>query len=115
MTNPSFGALNKMLASMTPDTPPKNIDSGDPQTTFNELFANEKMESGVWGCSIGGWTIKSMSVDEVMLMLSGRVRITGADGSVTELSEGDMFYLPKGWSGRWDTLEDMQKLYVIVY
>merc|ERR1712107_527306 len=31
-----------------------------------------------------------------------------------ELVKGDVFFLPKGWKGRWDVLEDMEKFYVIM-
>ena len=89
--------------------------SGNPVTAFCELASTDKLETGVWSCSQGGWTIESFSVNEVMVLLAGRLRLTASDGTVTELSKGDMFFLPKGWSGRWDTLEDMQKAYVIVY
>ena len=29
-----------------------------------------------------------------------------------ELTAGDVLTLPKGWSGRWDILETVRKLYV---
>ena len=37
-----------------------------------------------------------------------------ADGEPVELEEGDVFVLPTGWSGRWDVLETVRKLYVVV-
>ncbi|MCA9984463.1 MAG: DUF861 domain-containing protein [Anaerolineales bacterium] len=109
------GQIETMLSQMEPDSVPATVDSGNPVTAFCELASTDELETGVWSCSQGGWTIESFSVNEVMVLLAGRLRLTASDGTVTELSKGDMFFLPKGWSGRWDTLEDMQKAYVIVY
>ena len=114
-TEAKFSNLTTLLANMIPDTTPATVDSGTPQMLYAELAKSDKLETGVWSATVGGFTIESYSINEIMLMLSGRLRLTDADGNVTELGEGDVFYIPKGWKGRWDTLEDMQKLYVIVY
>ncbi|MEM7118218.1 MAG: cupin domain-containing protein [Chloroflexota bacterium] len=110
-----FSTLEKLLSTMVPDEPPKNIQSGNPQTMYSELASSDQLETGTWSCSVGSWDIPSFSVSEVMLILNGRIRLTDTAGTSTELGKGDLFFLPKGWSGRWETLEDMQKLYVIVY
>ena len=111
----AFGTITEMLTKMEPDEVSPNVDSGNPITFFCELAKTDQLETGVWRCTEGGWTIASFSVDEVMVILSGRVRLTASDGTVNELAKGDMFFVPKGWSGRWDTLEEMEKAYVIVY
>ena len=51
---------------------------------------------------------------QVMLMLGGKLRLTDSDGAVSELSDGDLFFLPKGWSGRWEVIEPICQLYVII-
>ena len=48
------------------------------------------------------------------MLLGGTAVITPADGEPVELGEGDVFVLPKGWSGRWDVTETVRKLYVLV-
>ncbi len=110
-----FGNLDNLLSQMVADKTPATVDSGDPHMAYAELASDSQLESGVWSATVGGWTIDSYSVAEVMLILSGRLRITDDEGIATELGKGDVFYLPKGWRGRWDVLEDMQKMYVIVY
>ena len=105
----------EMLATMQPDDPPKSVDVGNPQFAYTELVSDEQQESGVWSMSVGGFTVESYSVSEVMVMLEGHMRLTDTDGNATDLTTGDMFYIPKEWSGRWDVLEDMQKAYVIIY
>ena len=48
------------------------------------------------------------------LVTAERVRLVDADGTSHLIEKDDLFYLPKGWSGTWEILEDMQKLYVII-
>lgn len=109
-----FGQLAELFASMEPDPErPDTIDSGDPTMLYSSLTSGA-IESGVWTCSVGGWIESDYAVDEVMVMVDGRLRITDTDGSEHELTRGNMFFLPRGWSGRWDVLEDMKKIYFIV-
>jgi uncharacterized cupin superfamily protein len=72
------------------------------------------IESGVWSGTPASWEEDDYPVNEVMVMLSGRLRVTDTDGSLHDLREGDIFYLPKGWSGSWEIVEDMEKIYFIV-
>ena len=115
MSKAVSGTIETMLANMVPDDAPAGVDSGDPKMMYHELSSDDVLESGVWSATVGGFKVPPYTVSEVMVMLKGRMRLTAEDGTVTELSKGDMFYIPKGWTGRWDTLEDMQKAYTIVY
>ncbi|MFT5193265.1 MAG: putative cupin superfamily protein [Cellvibrionaceae bacterium] len=110
-----FEKMADMLTHMEPDAPVKNVVAGDPQTMFNELVKGDGFESGVWSCSAGAFEITSYSINEVMLLLEGRMDLTDTTGKSVQLSKGDMFYIPKGWSGTWTVHEDMQKMYVIMY
>ena len=69
---------------------------------------------GVWSATAETITFEDYGVDEAMLMLSGRLRLHEADGTVHELGPNDVFFIPKGWTGTWEIVEDMEKLYVIV-
>ncbi|MEM8863493.1 MAG: cupin domain-containing protein [Chloroflexota bacterium] len=110
-----FGNVAELLGKMEADTPPKNILDGNPETIAAELTDSDKLNAGVWGSSVGKWRIDGYSVNEIMIIQSGRVRLTEDDGPVTELGPGDMFYVPKGWKGTREKLEDVQKVYVMVY
>ena len=72
------------------------------------------VEVGVWACTPGGWAITDRPDTETVQILSGRARLTDAGGRAAELGPGDVLVLPRGWSGRWDVLEPVRKLYVIV-
>ena len=88
------------------------FDSGDPQTSGISFFEGHGVSVGVWECTPGGWAIVDRPDTETMMLLAGVVTITPVDGEPVELGEGDVFVLPKGWSGRWDVTETVRKFYV---
>lgn len=102
-----------LRGELEPWGPRVGFDAGDPQTSGVELFSGHGVEVGVWECTPGGWAIEDRPDTESMLLLRGRVRITALGQEPVELVEGDAFVLPKGWSGRWDVLETVRKLYVV--
>lgn len=116
MTNPQavFGNIEKLLANAVEETEPSGALSGDPKTYLGELLSQDGLDVGVWRCTPGVWEYDSYEVNEVMVMLSGRMRLTDSDGNATELTKGDVFYIPRGWAGKWETLETMEKVYVIM-
>ena len=99
---------------LEPLGPRAGFDSGDPQTSGITFFSGHGVEVGVWECTPGGWPIVDRPTTETMLLLAGTTTITPLDGEPVELTEGDVFVLPKGWSGRWDVTETVRKLYVLV-
>jgi uncharacterized cupin superfamily protein len=115
-------ALIAQAAAVTgplePWGPRSGADVGDPQTSGIEFYAAAdpdapRVQVGVWECTPGGWSITDRPDTETMVLLAGRIRITDADGTEHALGAGDVFVLPKGWSGRWDVLETVRKVYVI--
>jgi len=109
----AFAKVDELFAAMIPDPEQPDNADGAPQWMYVSL-SEGATESGVWSSTVGGWDETDYPADEVMVLTEGRLRITHADGTETELEAGDMFFLPKGWAGRWDVLEDMRKIYVII-
>ena len=89
------------------------FDAGNPQVSGKHFFKAHGTTVGVWECTPGGWEIVDRPDTETMLLLKGHVRMTTQGETPVELKEGDVFVLPKGWSGRWDVLETTRKLFVI--
>ncbi len=110
----AFDDLQAMTERMVPDPDkPTSFLEGDPTWMYAPLTEGN-VESGIWTSDVGAWEETSYPVDEVMVVTRGHLRLTDADGTVHELREGNMFALPKGWAGRWEVIEDMAKIYVIV-
>ena len=98
---------------LEPLGPRVGFDSGDPQTSGITFFSGHGVDVGVWECTPGGWAIVDRPNTETMMLLAGEITITPADGEAVDLGEGDVFVLPKGWSGRWDVRETVRKFYII--
>ena len=90
-------------------------DSGEPRMSGRILFstADDSVEVGIWACTPGGWSIADRPDTETVRILAGLARLTDAGGQSVDLRPGDVLVLPKGWSGRWDILEPVRKLYVL--
>lgn len=110
----AFDNLQSMAERLVPDPDtPSTFLAGNPTWMYAPL-TDGNVESGIWTSSVGAWEETDYPVDEVMVITKGHLRITDADGTVQDLTEGNMFALPKGWAGRWEVIEDMAKIYVIV-
>jgi len=92
--------------------PRGGADTGSPMMSGRILYEGNGVQVGIWQCTPGGWAIKDRADHETVQILSGRARLTNADGTSVELTTGDVLTLPKGWSGRWDIVETVRKLYI---
>ena len=88
-------------------------DSGSPMMSGRIFHEADGFQVGIWECTPGGWAIDNRPDSESVRILAGRARLTGVDGDAVELGPGDVLVLPKGWSGRWDILETVRKVYVV--
>jgi uncharacterized cupin superfamily protein len=50
---------------------------------------------------------------EVFTVLSGRCRVHGDDGGVQEAGPGQAIHIPAGFTGAFEVLETVTKVYVI--
>jgi hypothetical protein len=87
---------------------------GDPEQRLWLQYtdASGQFYAGVWESDPGTWRIRYTEV-EYCRILSGRSRITAADGTVTEVGPGDEFVIPSGFEGTWQVLERTRKTFVI--
>lgn len=73
-----------------------------------------KGSTGIWECQPGGWPVVDRPDIEFTYIISGRAALTDtATGTVTEIGPGDLVILPPGWSGRWDVIETVRKIFAI--
>ena len=89
-------------------------DSGEPMTSGRILKTWQNVETGLWQCTPGGWTVENRPDEESVIILAGRAVITDASGDQTVISEGSTVVFPRGWYGRWDVEETIVKYYVSI-
>lgn len=89
-------------------------DSGDPQLGMRMLAPEARGSTGIWECTPGGWPVVNRPDTEFTYIISGRATLTdAATGTVTEIGPGDLIILPPGWTGRWDVIETVRKVFAI--
>lgn len=89
-------------------------DKGDPQLAIQQLAPDAAGNLGIWECQPGGWPVVNRPDTEFTYIISGRAMLTDdATGKVVEITSGDLIILPPGWTGRWDVVETVRKVYAI--
>ena len=89
-------------------------DSGDPQLRVLQIGMESGGKIGLWECQPGGWPVVNRPDTEFAYILEGRATLTDdATGQKADLQAGDAIILPPGWTGRWDVIEAVRKIYVI--
>lgn len=114
---PSFTivkAAELAAASLEPKGQRAGADKGDPQIAIQTLAPLAVGSLGVWECQPGGWPVVNRPDTEFTYILSGKATLTDdATGEGREIGAGDLVILPPGWSGRWDVIEPVRKVYAI--
>jgi len=94
--------------------PRRNADVGQPHDSTRKLIGIDTMSAGSWWCKDGGWPSPNLrATTEIFYVLSGVGCVTDNDGTRHFFSQGDVVILPKNWSGRWDVLESIHKVWVV--
>lgn len=114
---PIFTVIKQAALGALP-LPPAGLragaDRGNPQISYHSLATEASGNLGVWECQPGGWPVVDRPDTEFTYILSGRALLTDdSSGQVIEISSGDLVILPPGWTGRWDILEPVRKVYAI--
>ena len=102
--------------NLSPQGQRPGADDGDPQLSAEVIATDERSGTvvGVWTCTPGGWPVESRANTEVAHILAGRATITDSDGQGRIVGPGDVVVLPVGWSGRWDVVDEVRKVYTLV-
>lgn len=99
---------------LTSKGPRKNADVGEPHDSSRPLNKDGALSTGSWWCAAGGWPSPALrATTEVFYVFSGNGCVTDIDGTRNYFGPGDTVMLPKGWSGRWDVLEDIHKVWAV--
>lgn len=94
---------------------PDRLVSGNPTRTTWNHYESDGVASGLWDCEPGSWRIAfAEGKDEFFHVISGRIRITDAAGTVSEFWPGEACVIPAGFTGFFEVLEHVRKHYVII-
>ena len=86
---------------------------GEPMETSGfTLWEEGDQMVGIWCCTTGHsrWDFKT---HEMIVVVAGKMICTVDGGEAVELKTGDTAFVPKGWSGTWEIIEDIRKLFTI--
>lgn len=89
------------------------IVEGTPKTygRIDRGGAGETTRYGIWRCTRGTFDCTEQG-DELMMVLSGRCRITWLDsGAERELEPGDTLFILDGSRVRWQVTEELTKVF----
>jgi hypothetical protein len=74
--------------------------------------SNGAFSAGFWSSEAARHDIQ-YTMDELCFILEGQVRLTDANGHVESYGAGDVFLIPAGFTGVWETVEPTKKFYAI--
>jgi len=113
--------MNIYRINCAPDTEPERfflpaekLISGNPEQRLWSQYtdASGQFFAGVWESDPGAWRVR-YTEEEHCRIVSGRSRLTAADGTVTEVGPGDEFVIASGFEGIWEVRQRTRKTYVI--
>jgi len=107
--NSAFDAVTAALRFT--DLPADKSPAGPIATGVQMLAATDDLEVGVWEHPVG--TSTDVETDEVFVVLSGRGRVTCADGTVLDLQPGTVGVLEAGTATTWEVEETLRKVWVV--
>ncbi len=94
---------------------PEKLVAGSGRAELWNAFSDSsgRFHVGHWRAEPGVRRV-SYSEDELCVLLEGRARITDEAGASVEFGPGDAFVIPRGFTGTWETVEPLTKLYAIL-
>ncbi|CAB3750011.1 cupin [Burkholderia puraquae] len=69
---------------------------------------------GWWEGKAGSVEFPDTAADEAVWLVEGRIALTDVEGNRKEFAPGQGYLLPAGFAGRWETIEDAKKFYVLL-
>jgi uncharacterized protein len=114
-----FSALPTDAPATDYPKPERRVEGNPRRDTWNRIDASlgaaKSFYSGIWCSEIGKWRI-AMATDEqeIFVVTSGRCRLHAEDSTFVEASVGDSVHIPAGFSGAFEVIEAVTKVYVIV-
>lgn len=84
-----------------------------PSSGGGKVYGNGETTVDVWTAPSGSMKVEG-SPTEAYYVLEGAAFLTNSDGSAIRCLAGDTVVLPDGWCGRWDVIEALKAVRVVV-
>ncbi|MBU2693591.1 MULTISPECIES: cupin domain-containing protein [Pimelobacter] len=98
---------------VVPDWEPGTASPDWQETEWRSFGADESRPyGGAWTGEPGSLRLDDYPYDEVCVMLTGVVALVDAAGGRREFRAGEAFFVPRGFSGTWETVEPATKVFV---
>jgi uncharacterized cupin superfamily protein len=96
------------------DGEPSDVLAGEPRTRTLNYFTDRTdcFFAGIWESTPGKWRVR-YTENEVVVLLSGKAVLTQDGGQSQAFSAGEAFVIPAGFTGTWETVEPVRKIYAI--
>ncbi len=93
---------------------PEDVIEGTHRPRGEILHYGEQLITEIYEDDALTWKVSEpYTYDEFVLILSGKLILTGTDGVSQEFVAGDSFVVPKGFAGTWQMLGNYRELIVI--
>jgi uncharacterized cupin superfamily protein len=108
-------SIDDVLAlELTDGRPVPTAVEGAPYESWQVIFADDRVEFGVWEVTPGSFRGSNVGAHEQMHFVSGKGTITDGAGVATHIRPGVVMCCPDGWSGLWEVSETVRKTYAVV-
>jgi uncharacterized cupin superfamily protein len=108
-------SLHKALdADLGPHSPkPTALTPGQTEAS-TVVWTDQRIETGLWECTVGDFTAERNGYSEICTILSGRVTIEADGAEPVEFGPGDVMVMPSGWRGVWRVHEPVRKHFTTI-
>ena len=102
------------LTAREPFIAPEDVLEGHHRPQGAELYRGDQLIMRVYEDEPATFAINQpFAFDEYVLVLSGKLILTDAEGRIQEFSAGDSLVVPKGFTGTWQMLGTYRELVAI--
>jgi len=102
------------LPAEEPFVAPEDLIEGNHEPRGEVLFYGEQLIAEIYEDDAATFDFSEpFTFDEFVLILSGKLILTGSDGVSQEYVAGDSLVVPKGFTGTWKMLGDYRELVII--
>ncbi|HHM9105426.1 transcriptional regulator [Pseudomonas aeruginosa] len=98
-----------------PEWPEDTASPGWSEAEYRSFVnASGSLFGGTWAGEPGELQLDSYPYNEICVMLQGHVALIDTQGGRKDFRAGEAFFVPKGFSGVWLTVQPSSKIFIAV-